>query len=256
MFALEFPPINAILRWKDLFPTFNKVAMIAVLAALLGILLFWLASRKNPMLAPTGSRNLAETSVDFIEDGIVMQTMGKSGLGWTPFLLSLFIFIFLCNIPGIIPILQMPATARMAIPLTLALTVWVVYIATGIKHQGLGYFGHLLWPPDVPTALKPLVGLIEFISTIIVTPFSLTVRLMANMMAGHILLVTFALLTESLLLAETNQLFLVPLSILPFGMLIFLTGFEILVAFLQAYIFTILAAVYINNSTAGHGDDH
>ena len=256
MFGLEFPPINAILRWKDLFPTFNKIALIAVAAAFIGIMLFLLASRKNPMLAPTGSRILAETSVDFIEDGIVMQTLGKSGLGWTPFLLSLFIFIFLCNIPGIIPILQMPATARIAIPLTLSLLVWVVYIGTGIKHQGLGYFGHLLWPPDVPTALKPLVGLIEFISTIFVTPFSLTVRLMANMMAGHILLVTFGLLTESLLLAETNQIFLVPMSILPFGMLIFLTGFEILVAFLQAYIFTILAAVYINNSTAGHGDDH
>jgi len=256
VFGLEFPPINAILRWKDLFPTFNKIALIAVAAAFIGIMLFLLASRKNPMLAPTGSRNLAETSVDFIEDGIVMQTLGKSGLGWTPFLLSLFIFIFLCNIPGIIPILQMPATARIAIPLTLSLLVWVVYIGTGIKHQGLGYFGHLLWPPDVPTALKPLVGLIEFISTIFVTPFSLTVRLMANMMAGHILLVTFGLLTESLLLAETNQIFLVPMSILPFGMLIFLTGFEILVAFLQAYIFTILAAVYINNSTAGHGDDH
>jgi F-type H+-transporting ATPase subunit a len=256
VFGLEFPPINAILRWKDLFPTFNKIALIAVAAAFIGIMLFLLASRKNPMLAPTGSRNLAETSVDFIEDGIVMQTLGKSGLGWTPFLLSLFIFIFLCNIPGIIPILQMPATARIAIPLTLSLLVWVVFIGTGIKHQGLGYFGHLLWPPDVPTALKPLVGLIEFISTIFVTPFSLTVRLMANMMAGHILLVTFGLLTESLLLAETNQIFLVPMSILPFGMLIFLTGFEILVAFLQAYIFTILAAVYINNSTAGHGDDH
>ena len=256
MFGLEFPPINAILRWKDLFPTFNKVAIIACAAALIGIALFLLASRKNAMAAPTGSRNLAEATVDFIEDGIVMQTLGKSGLGWTPFLLSLFIFIFLCNIPGVIPIIQMPATARMAIPLTLSVLVWVIYIGTGIKHQGLGYFGHLLWPPDVPTALKPLVGAIEFISTILVTPFSLTVRLMANMMAGHILLVTFSLLTESLLLAETNQAFLVPMSILPFGMLIFLTGCEFLVAFLQAYIFTILAAVYINNSTAGHVDDH
>jgi F-type H+-transporting ATPase subunit a len=132
----------------------------------------------------------------------------------------------------------------------------VIYIGTGIKHQGLGYFGHLLWPPGVPVALKPLVGGIEFISTIIVTPFSLTVRLMANMLAGHILLVTFALLTEALLLAETKQAFLVPMSILPFGMLIFLTGFEILVAFLQAYIFTILAAVYINNSTQGHAEEH
>jgi F-type H+-transporting ATPase subunit a len=185
-----------------------------------------------------------------------MQTLGKSGLKWTPFLLSLFIFIFLCNIPGVLPIIQMPATARIAIPLSLALLVWVIYIGTGIKHQGLGYFGHLLWPPGVPTALKPLVGIIEFISTIIVTPFSLTVRLMANMLAGHILLVTFGLLTTALFRAETYPIALGIMSILPFSMLIFLTAFEILVSFLQAYIFAILAAVYINNSTVGHAEDH
>ena len=256
MLGLEFPPINEILRWQDIFPSFNKIALIAVAAAFLGIMLFLLAARRDPMVAPTGVRNLAEVTIDFIEESVVMQTLGKSGLKWTPFLLSLFIFIFLCNIPGVIPIIQMPATARIAIPLSLALLVWVIYIGTGIKHQGLGYFGHLLWPPGVPTALKPLVGIIEFISTILVTPFSLTVRLMANMLAGHILLVTFGLLTSALFRAETSQLFLVPMSILPFGMLIFLTAFEILVAFLQAYIFAILAAVYINNSTVGHAEDH
>jgi F-type H+-transporting ATPase subunit a len=254
--ALEFPPINEILRWQDIFPTFNKIALIAVTAAFLGILLFLIASRRDPMVAPTGMRNLAEVTIDFIEESVVMQTLGRSGLKWTPFLLSLFIFIFLCNIPGVIPIIQMPATARIAIPLSLALLVWVIYIGTGIKHQGLGYFGHLLWPPGVPVALKPLVGIIEFISTILVTPFSLTVRLMANMLAGHILLVTFGLLTTALFTAETSRIFLVPLSILPFGMLIFLTAFEVLVAFLQAYIFAILAAVYINNSTVGHAEEH
>ena len=256
MFGLEFPPINEILRWQDIFPSFNKIALIAVLATLISIGLFLLASRRDPMVAPTGSRNLAEVTIEFIEESIVMQTLGKSGLRWTPFLLSLFLFIFLCNIPEVIPPFNMPATARIAIPMSLALLVWVIYIGTGIKHQGLGYFGHLLWPPGVPTALKPLVGAIEFISTIIVTPFSLTVRLMANMLAGHILLVTFALLTHALFTAETKQAFLVPMSILPFGMLIFLTAFEILVAFLQAYIFAILAAVYINNSTTGHADEH
>jgi F-type H+-transporting ATPase subunit a len=256
VFGLEFPPINEILRWQDIFPTFNKIALIAVAAALIGIVMFLIAARRDPMVAPTGVRNLAEVTIDFIEESVVMQTLGKPGLKWTPFLLSLFIFIFLCNIPGVIPIIQMPATARIAIPLSLALLVWVIYIGTGIKHQGLGYFGHLLWPPGVPVALKPLVGLIEFISTILVTPFSLTVRLMANMLAGHILLVTFGLLTSALFNAETSQIFLVPMSILPFGMLIFLTAFEILVAFLQAYIFAILAAVYINNSTVGHADDH
>ncbi len=78
---------------------------------------------------------------------------------------------------------------------------------------------------------------------------------MANMLAGHILLVTFGLLTSALFNAETSQLFLVPMSILPFGMLIFAGG-SILVAFLQAYIFAILAAVYINNSTVGHAEEH
>jgi len=256
VFGLEFPPINEILRWQDIFPSFNKIALIAVAATVISITLFLLAARRDPMVAPTGARNLAEVTIDFIEESVVMQTLGKSGLKWTPFLLSLFMFIFLCNIPGVIPIIQMPATARIAIPLALSLLVWVIYIGTGLKHQGLGYFGHLLWPPGVPTALKPLVGLIEFISTIIVTPFSLTVRLMANMLAGHILLVTFGLLTHALFTAETSQVFLVPMSILPFGMLIFLTAFEILVAFLQAYIFAILAAVYINNSTVGHAEDH
>jgi F-type H+-transporting ATPase subunit a len=254
--SLVFPPINELLRWQDIFPSFNKIALIACLASLLGIGLFLLASRADPKVAPTGPRNLAEQAIEFVEEGIVMQTLGKEGLKWTPFLLSLFIFIFLCNIPGILPILQMPATARIAIPLTLSLLVWVVYIGTGLKHQGAAYFGHLLWPPGVPTALKPLVGGIEFISTIIVTPFSLTVRLMANMLAGHILLVTFALLTAALATAETAQFLLVPASILPFFMLVFLTAFEILVAFLQAYIFAILAAVYISNSVAGHADEH
>ena len=255
MFGLEFPPINAILRWEDLFPTFNKVALIAVVSALIGIVIFMLAANKDGSKAPRGVRNLAEIIVEFIEDQIVMPTMGHKGLKWTPFLISLFVFIYLCNAPGIIPIIYMPATARIAIPLTMSLLVWVIFICVGIKHQGLAYFGHMIWPPGVPTALKPLVGGIEVISTLFIRPFSQTVRLMANMMAGHILLVTFALLTEALVEAETNKFAFIPMGILPFGMLLFLTAFEILVAFLQAYIFTILTGVYIGLSMEGHGDD-
>jgi F-type H+-transporting ATPase subunit a len=143
----------------------------------------------------------------------------------------------------------MPATARMAIPMFLALLVWVIYNGVGFKHQGIKYLTNTIWPPGVPVALKPLVGVIEFISNIIVRPFSLTVRLFANMLAGHILLVTFALLTQSLITAETMQALLKPMAVLPFFMLVFLTAFEVLVAFLQAYIFTILTAVYIGGST-------
>ena len=246
--AFKFPLINSILRWKDLFTSFNKVALIAVAAAVIGTVVFLLAGSKDAQTAPKGVRNLAESSVEFIENGIVMQTMGKDGLGWTPFLLSLFIFIYLCNAPGIIPVIYMPATARMAIPMFLAVLVWVVYMGVGFKHQGIKYLTHTIWPPGVPVALKPLVGLIELVSNYIVRPFSLTVRLFANMLAGHILLVVFALLTQSLITAETMQALLKPMMVLPLFMLIFLTAFEVLVAFLQAYIFTILTAVYIGSS--------
>ena len=246
MLALTFPPINELIRWRDIFSNFNKVGLIAVIAALIGIVVFLLAGPKDPLVAPTGVRNLAETSVTFIENDIVMQTMGKDGLPWTPFLLSLFIFVYLCNLPGIIPLFQMPATARMAIPLFLALTVWIVYNVVGFKHNGLGYIGGMIWPKGVPVFMRPLVGVIEFLSNIILRPFSLAVRLFANMLAGHMLLITFAFLTNALVFAETKKIALIPLSILPFFMLVFLTAFEVLVGVLQAYIFTILTAVYID----------
>jgi F-type H+-transporting ATPase subunit a len=245
MLALDFPPINEVIRWQDIFPTFNKVALIACLATFIGIAIYLVASVRDPLVAPTGVRNVAESGVEFIEDQIVMQTMGEDGLGWTPFLLSIFIFVYLCNLPGIIPILQMPGTARMALPLFLAVLVWLTYNVVGFKHNGLSYLTGMLWPRNVPVAMRPLVGLIEFLSNIVLRPFSLAVRLFANMLAGHMLLVTFALLTDAMLFAQTQQWLLKPMSVLPFAMLLFLTVFEVLVGLLQAYIFTILTAVYI-----------
>ncbi len=247
IFALEFPPISHILVWPSIVPGINKIGVITILAVLLTVVFFALAGSKDPMVAPKGVRNVAEASVDFIEDGIVMQTMGRDGLSWTPFLLSMFFFILFTNITGIIPTFQMPATARMAEPLVLALLVWVIFIGTGFKHQGVfGYLKSSLFPPGVPKALYILVTPIEFISTFLVRPFSLAVRLFANMLAGHILLVTFAVLTDALITA--NTIALKPVAILPFFMLVFLTSFEVLVAVLQAYIFTILAAVYIGGA--------
>jgi F-type H+-transporting ATPase subunit a len=243
--AFEFPPINVLLRWQDVVPTINKVVIISILASLIGIGIFLAAARKDPKQAPKGARNLAEILIEFIEKQIIMQTLGPSGLAWTPFLLTIFIFVYLCNVPGIIPLIQMPATARMGVPAFLAMMVWVVYNATGIKHQGpVGYFKSVLFPPGVPKALYVLVTPIEFISSIVVRPFSLAVRLFANMLAGHLLLVIFALLSEALFQARDR--ILIPLGVLPFAMLVFLTVFEVLVGFLQAYIFTTLTAVYIN----------
>ena len=200
------------------------------------------------MAAPDGVRNIAETSVEFIEDDIVMQTIGRDGLGWTPFLVSIFFFVFFCNITEILPTVQMPATARMAIPATMALVVWIIFITVGIKHQGFfGYLKNSCFPPGVPRPLYILVAPIEFVSTFLVRPFSLAIRLFANMLAGHLLLVTFAILTDALITANTRAL--KAIFVLPFFMLVFLTAFEILVSVLQAYIFTILTAVYIGGAT-------
>ncbi|MGC1512110.1 MAG: F0F1 ATP synthase subunit A [Acidimicrobiales bacterium] len=248
-FALEFPPISHLVEWpaflfEDSPFAVNKITLIFLFAAVCTLSLFIIGGRRQA-LVPTGVQNVVESSVDFIREGVVMQTMGRDGLSWVPFLTSLFFFIFFTNITGIIPVVQMPANARMAMPLVFAVMIWVLFIAVGIKHQGpFGYVKSVLFPPGVPKALYLLVTPIEFISTFLVRPFSLAVRLFANLLAGHILLVTFGVLAAALWAAKPT-LVIVPL---PFLMLVFLTGFEVLVAFLQAYIFTILAAVYIGGA--------
>ena len=223
MLGLEFPPINEVIRWKDLFASFNKISLIAVLAVVIGCFIFMKAAKYDGKSAPRGIRNLAERIIEFIEENIVMQTIGRDGLGWTPFLTTLFLFIYLCNLPGIIPFLQMPATGRMAIPLFLALVVWFIYNGVGLKHQGpIHYFKGIMFPPGVPKPIYLLLTPIEFVSTFVVRPFSLAIRLFANMLAGHMLLVTFALLSEALFQAKGNPA-LVPMGILPMFMLLFLT---------------------------------
>jgi F-type H+-transporting ATPase subunit a len=241
--ALDFPPLSHIVNWPafgDNAIGFNKIALIYCFAILFTVTLFTLGGKKK--LVPTGAQNLAEMAVEFVEDGIVRETMGKEGLRYTPFLTSLFFFIFFTNIFGIIPVMQMPASARIALPLFLALLAYVVYHGAGLRSHGLGYLKHALVPPGVPKAMLPLVMIIEFISKFLVQPFSHTVRLFANMLAGHILLVTFAVLTNALV-ALKPTLIIAPL---PFFALVFFTAFEVMVSFLQAYVFTLLTGVYIN----------
>ena len=246
--GLEFPPLTHIVQW----PAFlfegtpfavNKVVLVYLFGVLLTVALFVLGNKRQ--LVPSGMQNVAESSVNFVEDGIVMQTMGPDGLKYTPFLMSIFFFVFFTNIFEVVPIIQMPASARIALPMFLALTVWVVFIVVGIIKQGpLGYFKNALFPPGVPKALYVLVAPIEFVSTFLVRPFSLMVRLFANLLAGHILLVTFAVLSASLFVSEWYAVFL-PLPALG---VIFFVAFEILVSVLQAYVFALLTGVYIGSS--------
>jgi F-type H+-transporting ATPase subunit a len=241
-FALEFPPISHLVEWTDIAAdgsvfAINKIVLLYLLATVLTLLLFWLGGRRRE-LVPTGAQNVAEASLDFIDNGIILQTIGPEGLHkrWVqPFLTSIFFFVLFTNITEVVPFIQMPANARMAMPATLALLVWLLFNGVGVMNQGLGgYLKSSLFPPGVPKALYLLVTPIEFVSTFLVRPFSLAVRLFANMLAGHILLVTFAVLSAAVWVGQWYAAFL--------------PGFEILVAFLQAYIFTILAAVYIGGA--------
>jgi F-type H+-transporting ATPase subunit a len=243
--GLEFPPVSHLVEWPTLFGGgafgVNKVVLLMWISVALVFGLLYIAGRKQ-QLVPTGVQNVAESAVEFVDDQIIMQTIGPSGLGYTPFLLTLFTFIFVCNLWEIIPIAQMPVNARIALPLFMALLVYVIYIAVGIKNQGLlGYFKNAI-PSGVPKAILPLVAFIEILGLLVTRPFSLAVRLFANMLAGHLLLVTFAVITQALLVSTIVG------AALPFALLVFLMAFELLVAFLQAFIFTMLAAVYIDSS--------
>lgn len=244
IFGLEFPPLSHIVNWPEFIGDdtwgINKVVLIYFFAVLLTMLIFILGNKKQ--LVPTGAQNFAEMSVEFVDEQIALPTMGTDGLKWTPYFLSLFFFIFFCNIFEIVPIIQMPANARIALPMFLALLSYVLYHGSGFKEHGpIGYLKHALVPPGVPVALLLLVVPIEFISKFLVQPFSHTVRLFANLLAGHILLVTFAVLSSGLWLLQWNVIFL-PLPVIA---VVFFTAFEILVSFLQAYVFTLLAGVYI-----------
>ena len=247
IFGLEFPPIENLVEWPnfagDSWYGFNKIAL-TYLIATAATAIFFLVAASGKSLVPKGVQNLAESSVKFIEDGIVMETIGPDGIRYIPYLASLFFFIFISNLFEVVPGWQMPANARMGGPAFLALVTWAYFIIVGIKHQGPGkYFKNSLFPPGVPAALYLLVTPIEFISTFLVRPFSLAVRLFANMLAGHILLVTFSVLCISVWSA--SLLVLVQLGTFP-GLVAF-TAFEVGVSLIQAFVFTILAAVYIGS---------
>jgi F-type H+-transporting ATPase subunit a len=183
---------------------------------------------------------------EFIDRGITRDVIGNDAVRFTPFLGSLFLFILFLNFWEVIPAIQFPPTSRFGIPLFLALQTYVIYWYVGFRHQGFKYLSGHLFLPGVPKLMYLLLTPIEFLQIVVVRPFSLAVRLLANMMAGHILLTALALLTAYAL--EVNPGLLKLIAIGPFLLNVGVTGFEILVGFLQAYIFTLLTAVYIADS--------
>jgi F-type H+-transporting ATPase subunit a len=226
--------------------TFNKPSLLAVICAALVIAFFWSAFAK-PKLVPKGAQNLGELGILFVRDEILRPMMGKKGDSFLPFLVSLFFFIWIMNIMEIIPAAQFPAMSEIGFPAALMLMVYGTYTILGIRHQGLGgYFANMI-PKGVPLGILLILAPVEILQYVIVRPFTLAVRLFANMFAGHILLLVFTLATWYLISAGIGLLW----SATSFVLTVVLTAFELLIQALQAYIFTILTAQYIGGSLEG-----
>jgi F-type H+-transporting ATPase subunit a len=223
--------------------TFNKPMLLAVICSAIVIAFFWAAFAK-PKIVPRGVQNLGELGVLFVRDQILRPMMGKRGDNFLPFLVSLFFFIWVMNIMEIIPVAQFPANSEFAFPAALMLMVYGTYNYLGIKTQGFaGYFKNMI-PSGVPAGILLILAPVEILQYILVRPFTLAVRLFANMFAGHILLLVFTLATWYLLVVGRGLLF----SATSFILTVVLTAFELLIQALQAYIFTILTAQYIGGA--------
>ncbi len=227
----------------------NRVVLLMFVAALacIGFFLYGAAKRA------TGRGSLAETGYSFIRNQIAIDVIGPEGAKYAGYLATVFFFILFSNIFAIIPFVNFAPTSRPAIPAFLAILTWLIFNVVGIIKQGpIKYFKDTLFPPGVPWPIYILLTPIELFSVFIVRPLTLAVRLLANMMAGHVLLTIFFLFTHNLLVENLGPTS--PLGVLTLAVGIALMMLELLVIFMQAYIFTMLSAFYIAEAVHGHGD--
>ena len=223
----------------------TRITIIMWIATAAILTLLVLAARKASVV-PGKLQYLGESGYSLVRDGMARDVIGPKGLPFAPFLASLFFFILANNFMSIFPFAQISPNSRFAIPLVLAVIVWVLYNYIGIREQGAGrYFKDAAIPPGVPKAALILVTPIELLQVFIIRPFTLAVRLFANMFAGHMLLVVFSLGAVYLLNVGNFSVVFAPLSFL---MALVMTFFELLVILLQAYVFVILTATYLNGA--------
>jgi F-type H+-transporting ATPase subunit a len=223
----------------------TRITLIMWLATGLMIALMVAAVRK-PSIVPGKLQFLGESGYSLVRDGIARDVIGPKGLPFAPFLASLFFFILANNAMSIVPLAQISPMSKFAFPLVLAVITWVIYNWVGIREQGVGrYFQDAAVPPGVPIGALILVTPIELLQVFVIRPFTLAVRLFANMFAGHMLLAVFALGTVYLLQVGNFSVIFSPFAFL---MALIMTFFELLVIVLQAYVFTVLTATYLNGA--------
>ncbi|GAA2985176.1 F-type H+-transporting ATPase subunit a [Microbacterium terrae] len=226
----------------------NRIHLIQFLATAAIVLIFWLGTRRMTVV-PGRFQSLVEMGLDFVRVNIGEDLLGKKDAQrFLPILTTMFFMILFMNITGIIPFLNIAGTSIVAVPLTLAIISYVTFIYAGIKKSPKNFFKNSLFPSGVPWPIYIIVTPIELISTFIIRPVTLTLRLLMNMMVGHLLLVLFFAATQFFVVQLGGWWTVLGAGTLAFGFVF--TLFEILVAVLQAYVFALLTAVYIQLAVA------
>jgi F-type H+-transporting ATPase subunit a len=216
------------------------------------VILAFLIAYRRPKIVPTRIQWFAESIYGFAREGARDMMGAEDGVRFAPYLATLFSFVLITNIWGIIPFAQLSPNSHIAFPAFLAIISWVTFLYLGIRKHGLlGYLKMISVPPGTPWYMLWLVAPIEFFSTVLVRPVTLAVRLFANMFAGHLILAVFTIGGFALL--GSSVVFLKPVSILSWLLAIVLTLFEFVIAALQAYVFLLLTTFYFSESLAeGH----
>jgi F-type H+-transporting ATPase subunit a len=243
--------------WQPLFGTdgafaITRPALVFLLSAIL-LSAVLLRATRNLKLVPGKGQFVTESVYGLVRNSVARDIIGsREFLKYVPFLFSLFVLILANNLFGVVPFIQYPSAARVALPIALTLFVFALYHWIGIRKQGVaGYFKHMV-PPGLPPGLREFIFLLELVTYFFTRPVTLALRLFGNMFAGHLLILLCVTGGEYLLFHSDNLGFWAAGVVTFFGGFV-MTVFEILVEFLQAYIFTLLAALYIAGSLA---DEH
>ena len=240
----DFAPIfgNSILFTKPVVMVFLSVVIAAT---------FFIASSRKAAIVPSKLQYAGESIYTFIRNELGRDVIGPEFMRFVPFLFSLFVFILVNNVFGVIPLLQFPTMSHIGFPIGVTIFSYVCYHYVAIKKHGLGkYLKDICFMPGIPKPVYLILTPVELLTYLVTRPLTLSMRLFANMFAGHLLLLVFVLGGEYLLMSGIVLKFL---SIFSFGLAIGLSFFELGIQFLQAYIFTLLTALYIAGALA---DEH
>lgn len=226
---------------------FTRTSFLMLLAAAVSVALLYFGLRRNRAV-PTKFETAIQSLVGFVRDGIARDIIGPEGAKYVPYLLSIFMLILVGNLFEVTPLINFPITSRMALPVFLSLVTYFIFVIVGFSKNGIRYLTDIAWPKAVPIGLRWLVGLIEVVSTFALRPLTLAIRLFANLVAGHLMLTLLLGSGVAFVLAigEIGPKAGIGVVWFAVGMVFF--AFEVFVAVLQAYIFTLLSAVYIQAS--------